>query len=164
MAPNMISQDTSIVLDKSGIDVDPFVHLKGVISADRGVEFDIAGRINSAGSTFAALSIIEDQVETVLCSSLLLMLQAFVNTCLRHIIEVPWPDTISNSKLSRHTEQSPVDELRRRKWQWIDHTVERDDNSCTMQWNLLSQDDRRVGRPKSTWIRTGWKGCRVVGK
>lgn len=48
--------------------------------------------------------------------------KALVNTFLRRVIEVRWPDTILNEEASRRTGQLTVNVLiRKRKWQQIGH-------------------------------------------
>ncbi|VDP18909.1 unnamed protein product [Schistosoma margrebowiei] len=43
--------------------------------------------------------------------------QVFVNSCLRKILNIHWPDTISNSLLWRRTNQLPSEEeIRKRRW------------------------------------------------
>nr|XP_034328183.1 uncharacterized protein LOC117689891 [Crassostrea gigas] len=51
-------------------------------------------------------------------------LQCFVNKCVRHILNIRWPDTISNTSLWEKTKQDPIHiEIKRRKWGWIGHTL-----------------------------------------
>jgi hypothetical protein len=47
-------------------------------------------------------------------------LQSFVNRCLRRILDIRWPDTISNNSLWEITKQEPIDiQIKKRKWRWI---------------------------------------------
>ena len=82
-------------------------------------------------------------------------IQTFINTCLRRILQIHWPDKISNADLWRKTEQLPAeDEIGRRKWGWIGHTLRRPAPSTTRQaltWN--PQGKRKRGRPRNTWRR-----------
>ena len=81
--------------------------------------------------------------------------QTFINTCLRRILQIHWPDKISNADLWMKTEQLPAeDEIGRRKWGWIGHTLRRPAPSTTRQaltWN--PQGKRKRGRPRNTWRR-----------
>jgi hypothetical protein len=52
--------------------------------------------------------------------SLLHKLQVFINNYLRRILNIRWPEKISNKELWQKTNQPPVEEeLKRRKWRWI---------------------------------------------
>ena len=45
--------------------------------------------------------------------------QVFINKCLRRILNIHWPDRITNKELWKKTNDEPVlDQLRRRKWNW----------------------------------------------
>ena len=51
-------------------------------------------------------------------------IQTFVNTCLRRILRIHWPETISNAELWERTQQRPVEEeILRRRWGWLGHTL-----------------------------------------
>ena len=82
-------------------------------------------------------------------------LQTFINTCLRKILGVSWPDRIRTEDLWKRTGQfSVMKEIGRRRWRWIGHTM-RKPASCTarqaLQWN--PQGRRKRGRPRATWRR-----------
>ncbi|XP_071088777.1 uncharacterized protein [Haliotis cracherodii] len=83
----------------------------------------------------------------------LLKVQTFINSCLRRILQIHWPNTISNSDLSQRTNQLPTeDEIRRRRWGWIGHTLRKPVSNITRQalsWN--PQGNRKRGRPRNTW-------------
>ena len=83
-------------------------------------------------------------------------LQVFVNTCLRQILRVRWPDRISNAELLNRTKQvSIADAIKQRKWRWIGHTLRRGQPNiarCALDWN--PQGSRKRGRPALTWRRT----------
>ena len=82
-------------------------------------------------------------------------LQTFINGCLRKILGIYWPATISNANLWKTTGQAPVrQELTSRKWIWIGHTLRRPNHCIARQallWNL--QGSRRRGRPCNRWRR-----------
>ena len=54
----------------------------------------------------------------------------FINKCLRRILNIHWPDRITNKELWKKTNEEPVlDQLGRRKWNWIGHTLRKSDDS-----------------------------------
>ncbi|VDO50300.1 unnamed protein product [Schistosoma margrebowiei] len=81
--------------------------------------------------------------------------QVFINSCLRKILNIRWPDTISNSLLWERTNQLPAEEeIRKRRWKWIGHTLRKSSNCITRQaltWN--PEGKRKSGRPKNTLRR-----------
>ncbi|VDO95360.1 unnamed protein product [Schistosoma margrebowiei] len=81
--------------------------------------------------------------------------QVFMNSCLRKILNIHWPDTISNSLLWERTNQLPAEkEIRKRRWKWIGHTLRKSPNCITKQsltWN--PEGKRKRGRPKNTLRR-----------
>ncbi|VDP18942.1 unnamed protein product [Schistosoma margrebowiei] len=81
--------------------------------------------------------------------------QVFINSCLRKILNIYWPDTISNSLLWERTNQLPaVEEIRIRRWKWIGHTLRKSSNCITRQaltWN--PEGKWRRGMPKNTLLR-----------
>ncbi|VDP28842.1 unnamed protein product [Schistosoma margrebowiei] len=76
-------------------------------------------------------------------------------TKLRKILNIHWPDTISNSLLWERTNQLPAkEEIRKRRWKWIGHTLRKSSNCITRQaltWNR--EQKRKRGRPKITLRR-----------
>uniref|UniRef100_A0A183L1I6 Tick transposon n=1 Tax=Schistosoma curassoni TaxID=6186 RepID=A0A183L1I6_9TREM len=61
-------------------------------------------------------------------------LQVFINSCLRKILNIHRPDTISNSLLWERTNQLPVEEeIGKRRWKWIGHTLRKSSNCITSQ-------------------------------
>ena len=87
--------------------------------------------------------------------SLLHKLQVFMNNWLRRILNIRLPEKISNKELWQKTNQPPVEEeLKRRKWRWIGHTLRKPKHNITrqaLQWN--PQGKRGRGRPRNTWRR-----------
>ncbi|VDO88119.1 unnamed protein product [Schistosoma margrebowiei] len=81
--------------------------------------------------------------------------QVFINSCLRKILNIHWPDTISSSLLWERTNQLPAEEeIRKRRWKWIGHTLRKSLNCITRQaltWN--PEGKRTRGRPKNTLRR-----------
>ena len=82
-------------------------------------------------------------------------LQTFVNTRLRRIFNIRWPERICNEDLWKMGVQEPVNQqIRRRKWGWIGHTLRKSTTSTTRQallWN--PQGRRKRGRPRNSWRR-----------
>ncbi|VDP39882.1 unnamed protein product [Schistosoma margrebowiei] len=71
--------------------------------------------------------------------------------CLCKILNIHWPDTINNSLLWERTNQLPAEEIRKRRWEWIGHTLRKSSNCITWQaltWN--PEGKRKRGRPKNT--------------
>ena len=83
-------------------------------------------------------------------------LQTFINKCLRKILNIRWPEVISNEELWEGTQQIRIEEsIMRRKWKWIGHTLRKPENNitrCDLEWN--PQGSRRRGRPKQSWTRS----------
>ena len=92
-------------------------------------------------------------------------IQTFINNCLRRILRIRWPDTISNEELWQRTKQKPADvEIRKRRWRWIGHTLRKPATSTTRQalrWN--PQGKRKRGRPRNTWRRDLETDARKTG-
>ena len=83
-------------------------------------------------------------------------LQVFVNRCLRRILNIHWPEVISNEELWRRTEETEISiQIKRRKWNWIGHTLRKGYDIIereVLDWNPQGQGKR--GRPKQTWRRS----------
>ncbi|CAH8430397.1 unnamed protein product, partial [Schistosoma haematobium] len=102
--------------------------------------------------------------------------QVFINSCLRRILNIHWPDNISNSLLWERTNQLPAEEeVRNRRWKWMRHTLRKSSNRITRQaltWN--PEWKRKRGRPKNTLRReikadmkkmnNKWKGLEKIAQ
>ncbi|VDP65959.1 unnamed protein product [Schistosoma curassoni] len=81
--------------------------------------------------------------------------QVFINSCLRKILNIHWPDSISNSFLWERTNQLPIEEeIRKRRWKWIGYTLRKSSNCMTRQaltWN--PEGRRKRGRPNNALHR-----------
>ena len=80
--------------------------------------------------------------------------QTFINSCLRRILKIHWPNTNSNADLWERPNQVPAEEEIRRRWRWIGHTLRKPSTNITRQaltWNTHGK--RKRGRPKNTWRR-----------
>ena len=99
-------------------------------------------------------------------SSLIQKIQVFINTCLRKILKIWWPNTITNIELHKKCRQKPVEtEIKMRKWRWIGHTLRKEPNEICRQaldWNPMGS--RKRGRPKSTWKRILMQEVESSGK
>ena len=88
-------------------------------------------------------------------ANILRRVQVFINNCLRRILNVCWPETISNSLVWERTNQLPAEEqIRKRRWKWIGHTLRKSSDCITRQaltWNPVGK--RKRGRPKNTLRR-----------
>ncbi|VDO94171.1 unnamed protein product [Schistosoma margrebowiei] len=81
--------------------------------------------------------------------------QVFENSFLRKILNIHWPDTISNSLLWGRTNQRPAGkEIRKIRWKWIGHTLRKSSNCITRQELTGNPEGKRKrGRPKNTLRR-----------
>ncbi|VDO62871.1 unnamed protein product [Schistosoma margrebowiei] len=81
--------------------------------------------------------------------------QEGTSSCLRKILNIHWPDTISNSLLWKGTNQLPNElETSERHWKCIGHALRKSSNCITRQaltWNR--EGKRKSGRPKNTLRR-----------
>jgi hypothetical protein len=61
-------------------------------------------------------------------------LQVFIHRCLRTVLKIWWPYTISNEELSMKTGQVEIEhEIRKRKLGWVGHRLRKDDKEiCTV--------------------------------
>ena len=82
-------------------------------------------------------------------------LQIFINKCLRRILNIFWPEVISNQSLWEKTKQPKISQqIKQRKFRWLGHTLRKDSDSIAkyaLKWN--PQGKRKRGRPKTTWRR-----------
>nr|KAG5708273.1 hypothetical protein BaRGS_021207 [Batillaria attramentaria] len=160
-------------------EVDKFIYLGSVVSKDGGTDEDIKSRTNKARHAFRTLRpiwrstalslrnkirIFNSNVKSVLLYGSETWrttktgshrLQTFINRCLRNILNIRYPLVITNQDLWERTRQVPIEqEIKKRKWGWIGHTLRKPTSNVTRQsldWN--PQGKRKVGRPKQTWRR-----------
>ena len=140
-----------IMINNFGIeDVTSFTYLGSVINITGGTDEDVLARIGKARSAFNTLAsiwrsreittttkirIFNSNVKSVwlygsetwrMTEKTMSKLQTFINRCLRRILGIYWPATISNANLWETTGQAPVrQEMTSRKWTWIGHTLRR---------------------------------------
>lgn len=173
--------DNAILVGTEEVEmVSRFTYLGSVVAGDGGTDLDVSSRIDKAKGAFACLrsvwqskhlsrrvklKIFNTNVKSVLLygcetwkttKTLTQKLQVFINRCLRQILKIFWPNTISNVDLWKRCHEDPVGlQIKRRKWSWIGHTLRRDQNHIPRQaldWN--PQGKRKRGRPKQTWRRS----------
>ena len=183
-------QDTPIQLDEEVLmDANSFIYLGSIVGKDGGTDDDIKSRINKARLAFNSLRpvwnsralslknkirIFNTNVKSVLlygsetwkvAKTTTNKLQTFVNRCLRRILKIRWPETVTNENLWERTNQRQIDrDIKGRKWKWIGHTLRRPESSVTRQaldWN--PQGKRKVGRPRQTWRRSVESEAKTVG-
>ena len=159
--------------------VSDFTYLESIISESGGADEDITARIRKAQSTFSMLmpvwkekcirlqtklKIFNTNVQSTLLygsetwrSTKLLTkkLQTFINKCLRRILNICWPEVISNEDLWEKTQQCRIEEsIKRRKWKWIGHTLRKPENNIKRSaLERNPQGFRRRGHPKQSWRR-----------
>ena len=160
-------------------EVESFVYLGSVIDKNGGTDKDVAVRIGNARAAFnmlkkvwaskeirrrTKLRIFNSNVKSVLLygcetwrttKATLHRIQTFVNSCLRRIFGIRWPERMKNEDLwERSGQEQMAVQILRRKWGWIGHTL-RKPPSCTtrqvLNWN--PQGKRKRGRPRTTWRR-----------
>ncbi|VDO67373.1 unnamed protein product [Schistosoma curassoni] len=157
-------------------DVESFTYLGSIIDEQGGSDAEVKARIGKARAAFLQLkniwnskqlstnikvTIFNTNVKAVLLygdetwrttTTIIKKVQVFINSCLRKILNIPWPDTISNSLLWERTNKLPAEEeIRKRRWKWIGHTLRKSSNCITRQaltWDL--EGKRKSGTPKNT--------------
>jgi len=156
-----------------------FTYLGSIIDQQGGTVADVKARIGKARAAFIQLKniwasrelsmttkvrLFNSNVKSVLLygaetwrttKTTIEKVQTFINSCLRRILKIRWPDTISNANLWERTCQLPAEEeIKKRRSGWIGHTLRKLPTSVTRQalkWN--PQGKRKRGRPRNTWRR-----------
>ena len=156
-------------------DITSFTYLGSVIATDGGPEQDVLVRIGKARTAFlllrpvwrskeiflrANLRIFNTNVKTVLMygaetwrvtKNITDKVQAFVNWCLRYILGIRWPETISHENLWRKTqEERMLTQIRRKKWKWIGHTLRKENGKCHQTGPLLEPAREKKARKART--------------
>ncbi|VDP17886.1 unnamed protein product [Schistosoma margrebowiei] len=129
-------------------DVKTFTYLGSIIDEHGGSDADVKARIGKARAAYLQLRniwnskqlstntkvrIFNTNVKTVLLygaetwrttKAIIQKIQVFINSCLRKILRIHWPDTISNNLLWERKNQIPAEEeVRKKRWKWIGHTL-----------------------------------------
>ena len=172
--------ETPILLEGNNLqEIDKFTYLGSIIDKLGGTDADIRMRIGKARTAFLMLKnvwssnqisrrtklrLFNTNVKSVLlygaeswrCNKVgTVKLQTFVNSCLRRILKIHWPEKISNEDLWQQTHQQPIDkEILQRRWRWLGHTLRKPPNNITRQaLKWTPQGKRKRGRPRNTWRR-----------
>ncbi|VDO75699.1 unnamed protein product [Schistosoma margrebowiei] len=160
-------------------DVESYTYVGSIIDEQGGSDADVKARIGKSRTAFLQLKKIwnSKQLSTNIKVSIfsakfkafllyvaetwrtttttIKKIQVFINGCLCKILNIHWPDIISNSLLWERTTQLPAEEeIRKRRWKWIGHTLRKSSNYITRQaltWN--PEGKRKRGRPKNTLRR-----------
>ena len=177
-----VRQQESLELHGEAIErVSEFTYLGSIINATGGTDEDITARIRKAQSTFSMLMPVWKEKRIRLQTKLRIFntnvnstllwgfgnmeidyrlptkkLQTFINKCLRKILNIRWPEVISNEDLWERSQQCRIEEsIKRRKLKWSGHTLRKPENNITrsaLEWN--PKGSRRRGRPKQSWRRS----------
>uniref|UniRef100_A0AAV2J1Z3 Reverse transcriptase domain-containing protein n=1 Tax=Knipowitschia caucasica TaxID=637954 RepID=A0AAV2J1Z3_KNICA len=174
------SNNTPITVQGEALEeVDSFTYLGSILDKYGGTDEDVRTRIGKARTAFQQLKNIWGSSTISITTKIRLFntivkpillygaetwrttvvtikrIQVFINSCLRKILKIRWPEKISNEELWTKTNQQPVDEaILQRRWRWIGHTLRKSASSITRQsltWN--PQGKRKRGRPRNTWRR-----------
>jgi hypothetical protein len=83
-------------------------------------------------------------------------LKGFDNKCLRRILNIFWPNVISNRDLETSSSISSISrEITKRRWKWIGHALRLDhDENPHIALTWTPDGKRRRGRPREAWRRT----------
>lgn len=176
-----VNNATPFVINNEDMEnVEIFEYLGSKLEPNGGTQTDVSSRIQKANGAFASLNrvwtattitrqtkikIFNACVKTVLLygseswhitNDITSKLQVFINRCLRRMLGIFWPRTISNDRLWKLTYQQPIQsDMKRRKYNWLGHTLRKNTNSIAhsaLEWN--PQGRRSRGRPKTTWRMT----------
>ena len=171
------TNETPIVLHGRNLEeVEAFTYLGSIIDTKGGTDADVKARIGKARgaymqmrniwksgsvSTHTKIRLFNSNVKSVLLygaetwritKTTIGKVHTFLNSCLRRILQIHWPETISNVDLWERTRQLPAEEeIKRRRWRWIGHTLRKPASNITRQaltWN--PQGKRKRGRPRNT--------------
>ncbi|VDP33355.1 unnamed protein product [Schistosoma margrebowiei] len=115
-----------ITLDEEAVeDVKSFTYLGSIIDEQKNIWS------SKQLSTNIKIRIFNTNVQTILLygagtwrttTTINKNVQVFINTCLRKVLNIRWPDTIRNKVLWERTNQLPA-EIRKSRWNWIKHIL-----------------------------------------
>ena len=170
--------DQPVTINNNNIkEVQEVVYMGSKITNDGNSEIDVLHRLAKAREAFAALQniwrsskigtetklrIFKSKVLGVLLhgaeswkvsQSICHKIDVFQTRCLRRILRIFWPRTISNEDLYRRTNTAPlIVEIKKRRWRWSGHINRMAPNAIprvAMRWTPAGK--RKRGRPKTTW-------------
>ena len=180
MRMNARSDEKIKMQDEEIEEVTEFTYLGSKMSENGDSENEIRTRITKASQAFASLKniwkcrnisintkirLFKSNVLSVLLygaeswkmtKTIAHRLEVFQNRCLRRILKIFWPNTISNKDLHERTETMSIETLvRQKRWRYIGHTLRKPTTSLPrMALRWTPDGHRRRGRPKETWRRT----------
>ena len=160
---------TPIMLEGRALDeIETFTYLGSIVDKLGGTDADVKIRISKARIAFMLLKniwtardlsiqtkirLFNTNVKSVLLygaetwrttANTTKKIQTFINLCIRRILKIWWPDTISNKVLWHRTKQKPAEiEIRQRRWRWIGHTLRKPPTSTTrlvLKWNPKEEE------------------------
>ncbi|VDO47722.1 unnamed protein product [Schistosoma margrebowiei] len=164
------SCNNQIILDGEDLeDVKTFTHLGSIMDEHGGSDADMKVQIGKATAAYLQLKNIwnskqlstntkvrnfNTNINTVLLygaetwrttKAIIQKIQVSINSCLRKILRIRWPDSISNNQLWERTNQIPAEEeIRKKRWKWIGHTLRKAPNCVTRQaltWNSQGKEE-----------------------
>ena len=171
----------SIMVNGEVVDeVDHFTYLGSKVSTSADGEEEILVRISKASQAFASLrgtwrsknisqktkirffksnvlsTLLYGAESWKMTKTISHKLEVFHNRCLRRILRIYWPQTISNYELRRRTGTEPITQkVWRKRWKWIGHVLRMPPAALPQVALRWTPDGRRKrGRPKETWKRT----------
>ena len=177
------------VNDEQVDDVEEFLYLGALLDKEGGATKDIQQRLSKARQTFYRLRRIWDcneisrktkvQLLKTIVRAVLMYdceawkltkteakkLDAFQYKCMKRILRIRWPRTISHQQIQETTGVNRTsDEIRRRRWNWIGHILRKNrEEHCVTALEWRPEGRRRPGRPKTTWRRMVEDERRVAG-
>ena len=186
---NAITNNPVTVSGRPIEDVQEFVYLGSKVTTDGDCDVKVTTRISKANQAFAMLRpiwrstglsihtkirIFKSNILSVLLygsecwkstTSIERKLEVFQNKCLRRILKIYWPNTISNEELWIRTATTPIQEaIQTRRWRWLGHVCRMPSTALprtALRWT--PQGRRNRGRPKETWRRTVEKELKSKG-
>ena len=79
-------------------------------------------------------------------------LEVFQNKCLRRILRIYWPQTISNYESRRRIRAEPItQQVRRKRWKWIGHVLRMPPAALprvALRWRPLMAAEKKADRKK----------------
>ena len=129
----------------------PFLQMKNTWASP---DLTINIRIRIFNTTVKSVLLYEAETRRTTAATLK-KIQTLINTYVRRIFRIRWPETISNRELWKRIKQQPEEDyIPQRRWSWIGHTLRKPMTCIARQalaWN--PQEKRKRGRPRNTWRR-----------
>ena len=136
-----------LVLEGEALEeVESFTYLGSVVDKLGGTDADVKVRIGKARAAFHQLKKVSGSSELPRNTKIRIF-----NSMVKPIILY---GGISNLELWHRTGQQPVEDILRRCWRWVGHTLRKPASSTarhTLFWNPHGK--RKRGRPRNSWRR-----------